>query len=166
VETAYEPNAATNWRGTLKQIGFLALTPSEIEASAQFEHIGPVSIEEIGDCAPADVAEEAQGAPNSLRFDTTAVAEREESGMILQHVIGNNYGAAGWGARKEDAVSCVDWHDALQSAVLLGGLQGGGADARYGYEPIVQHKYITVFHVCRYSAAAGHKIRPDSRATE
>src|SRR5262245_37418663 len=139
-----------------KHTGSLALTPREIEARAQFEQIGPVSIEEIGDCAPADVAEEAHWAPNPLRFETTAIAEREESGMIPQHVIGNNYGAAGWGSGKGNAVSCIDWHDALQSAVSLGGLQGCGADAWYVNEPIVQHKHITVLHACRYSAAAGH----------
>src|SRR5262245_57998449 len=103
--------------GTFWQIRSLALTPSEIEARAQFEDIRPVSIEEIGDCAPADVAEEAHWAPNPLRFETSAVAEREVSGMILQHVIGNNHGAAGWSAGKKDPVSCVDWHDTLQSAV-------------------------------------------------
>ena len=127
----------------------LALTPSEIEARAQFEHIGPASIEEIGDCASAGLAEEAQWTPNPLHLETTAVAELEVSGMILQHVIGNNYGAAGWGADKGDSVTCVDWHDALQSAVLQGGLQGVGADARYVDEPIVQHKHITVLHACR-----------------
>ena len=104
------------------QTGSLALTPREIEARAQFEQIGPASIEEIRDCAPAHVAEEAQWAPNPLRFETTAVAEREESGMIPQHVIGNNYCAAGWGAGEGDAVSSVDRHDALQSAVSFGGL--------------------------------------------
>jgi len=42
--------------------------------------------------------------------------------MIPQHVTGN-YGAAGWGADKGDAVSCIDWPDTLQSAVELGGSQ-------------------------------------------
>jgi hypothetical protein len=93
----------------------------EIEARGKFEQIGPVSIEEIGNCAPADVAEEAQRPPNSLRFETTAVAEREEGG-IPQHVIGNNYGAAGigWVIKKSDAVCCVNaWHEVLQSAVQV-----------------------------------------------
>ena len=76
------------------EIRYLLLTPGEIEASGQFEQIGPVSIEEIRDCAPADVAEEAQWPPKPLHFETTAVAERKE-GLIPQHVIGNNYSAAG-----------------------------------------------------------------------
>jgi len=116
-----------------------------------------VSIKVIRDCTPTDVPEEAHWTPNLLRFETTAVAEREESDMIPHHGVGNNYGAAGWGADKSDAVCCVDeWHEALQSAVIVGGLQGGGADAWYGDEPIVQHKYITVLRVCRYPASAGH----------
>ena len=130
-----------------------------------------MSIKEIGDCASADVAEEAQWTQNPLRFETAAVAEREEGDMIPQHVIGNNYGAAGAGrvTSKRDAVCCkrVDaWHDASQSAVQLGGTQGGGADAWYVNERIVQHKYITGLRVCRYSAAAGYQIRPDSSGTE
>src|SRR5215471_20921138 len=72
----------------------LALAPGEIEARGQFELIGLVS-KVIRDCTPTGVAEEAHWTPNSLRFDTTAVAEREESGMILHHGVGNNYGAAG-----------------------------------------------------------------------
>lgn len=127
-----------------------------------------MSIEEIGDCPPADVAEEAQWPPNPLQFDTAAVAEREVVGTIPKHVIGNNYSAAGSGCviSKSDAVCCVNaWDEALQSAVQLSGLQGGGADAWYVNERIVQHKYITVFHVCVYIAAAGYEIRLD-RMTE
>ena len=82
----------------------LALTPGEIEASGQFEQIGPMSIKVIRDGTSTDVAEEAQWAPNPLRFETTAVAEREESGMIPHHGVGNNYGAAGWIGENSDAV--------------------------------------------------------------
>ena len=95
---AYEPqvNHLRNG-GYCLEIGCLLLTPGEIETCGQFEQIGPVSIEQIGDCAPADVAEEAQRPPNPLQFETTAVAEREEGVIILQHVSGNNYGTAGSG---------------------------------------------------------------------
>ena len=163
---AYEPQLRSrSQRRYCLEIGCLLLAPGEIEARGKFEQIGPVSIEEIGDCAPADVAEEAQWPPNPLHFETTAVAEREEGDMIPQHVIGNNYGAAGsgWVTNKSDAVCCVNaWHDALQSAVQLSGSQCGGADAGYVNERIVQHKYITVLHVCRYPAAPGYQIRLDS----
>src|SRR5215475_3090907 len=102
----------------------LALTPAEIEAGGQFELIGPASIKVIRDCAPTDVAEEAHWTPNPLRFETTAVAEREESGTIPHHGVGNNYGAAGWVREKSDTVCCVDeWHEALQSALIVGGYQ-------------------------------------------
>ena len=95
---AYEPPLSIcETEANSLEIGCLLLTPGEIEARGQFEQIGSVSIEEIGDCAPADVAEEAQWSPNPLRFDTTAVAEREEGGCIPQHVPGNNDGAAGSG---------------------------------------------------------------------
>ena len=84
---AYEPQSKV---ADSVGIGCLLLTPGEIESRAQFEQIGPVSIEEIGDCAPAYVAEEAQWPPKPLQFETTAVAEGEEGGMIPQHVIGDN----------------------------------------------------------------------------
>src|SRR5262249_10786981 len=160
---AYEPQLRfRSQRRCCLEIGCLLLAPCEIEARGKFEQIGPVSIEQIGDCAAADVAEEAQWPPNPLRFDTTAVAEREEGDMIPQHVPGNNDGAAGsgWVTGKSDAVCCVNaWHEALQSAVHLSSLQCGGADAWYVNERIVQHKYTTVLHVCRYPAAAGYQIR-------
>src|SRR5262245_59086220 len=158
---AYKPNAAEpsakRRRIHSNQIGSLALTPGEIEASGQFEQIGPTSIKVIRDGTSTDVAEEAQWAPNPLRFETTAVAEREESDMIPHHGVGNNYGAAGWVRENSDAVCQVgSWHEALQSAVFVGVYQCDGADAWYVDEPIVQHKYVPVLHVCRYSATAGH----------
>src|SRR5213594_530119 len=80
---AYEPQLRSrSQRRYCLEIGCLLLAPGEIEARGKFEQIGPVSIEEIGDCAPADVAEEAQWPPNPLHFETTAVAEREEGDMI------------------------------------------------------------------------------------
>ena len=157
---AHEPQLRSrSQRRYSLEIGCLLLAPGEIEARGKFEQIGPVSIEEIGDCAPADVAEEAQWTPNPLHFETTAVAEREEGDMIPQHVIGKNYGAAGSACvtNKSDAMCCVKtWHHTLQGAGQLSGSQCGGADAWYVNEPIVQHKHVTVFHVCRYSAAAGY----------
>ena len=157
-------NRRVKWRLQSRN-GCLLLILCEIEFRAEFEQIGFVSIEEIGDCAPADVAEEAQWPPKPLQFDTTAVAEREKGDTVPQHIIGNNYGAAGsgWVTNKSDAVCCINaWYDALQSAVLLSGLQGGRADAWYVNERIVQHKYTTVLHVCRYPAARGYQIRLDS----
>ena len=146
--------------------GSLALTPGEIEARAQFELIGPVS-KVIRDCTPTGVAEEAQWAPNSLHLETTTVAEREESGMIPHHGVRNNCGAAGWRRKKSDAVCCVDeWYEALQRATRFGGSQGSGADAWYVNEPIVQHKDITILHVCRYTASAGDQVGPDGTGTE
>src|SRR5262249_1173412 len=115
----------------------------------------------------SDVAEEAQRPPNSLRFETTAVAEREVGDMIPQHVAGNNYGAAGRLTNKSHAVCRVNArHEALQSAVRFSGLQLLRADAWYVNECIVQHKYITVLHVGRYSAAAGYEVRLDGSASE
>src|SRR5215469_13112702 len=82
---AYEPLPCG---GAYAEIGSLLLTKGEIEAGAQLEHIGLVSTEHIGDCAPANVAEKAQWPPNPLKFDTTAVTEREEVHTIPEHVIG------------------------------------------------------------------------------
>ena len=84
----------------------LALTPREIETRGQFELIGLVS-KVIRDCPSTDVAEEAHWTPNPLRFETTAVAEREES-SIIHHGIGNKHGSAGWCADKDGAGSWVD----------------------------------------------------------
>ena len=162
---AYEPQVRSSEGGYCQDIGCLLLTPGEIEARGHFEQIGPVSIEEIGDCAPADVAEEAQWPPKPLQFETTAVAEREEGVIILQHVPGNNYGSAGSGCvlSKSDAICCVNpWHEVVQSAVRVRVCQCGGADAWYINERIVQHEYTTVLHVCRYPAGAGYQIRLDS----
>jgi hypothetical protein len=162
--TAYEPQLINCETEATVEIGCLLLTPGEIESCGEFEQIGPVSIEEIGDRATADVTEEAQWPPKPLQFETTAVAEREEGG-IPQHVPGNNYGTTGssWVINKSDAVCCVNaWHEALQSAVLVSGLQCGRADARNVNERIVQHEYVTVLQVCRYPAGAGYQIRLDS----
>src|SRR5262245_27168816 len=96
--------SAKKTEDTLSQIGSLTLTPGEIEASGQFEQIGPTSIKVIRDCTSTSVAEEAQWAPNPLHFETAAVAEREESDMIPYHGVGNSHGAAGWIAENSDAV--------------------------------------------------------------
>ena len=108
--TAYEPQVSICEKEvTVAESGCLLLTPGEIEACGHFEQIGPVSIEEIGDGAPSDVAEEAQWPPKPLKFETTAVAEREVRGIIPYYVIGNNDGSAGcgWVLGKSDAMPCV-----------------------------------------------------------
>jgi hypothetical protein len=73
--------------GEINKTDRLSLTPREGEARAQLSPSGRVS-KEVGDRAPADVAEEAHRPPNAQPFDAAAVAEREVRLITIKNVIG------------------------------------------------------------------------------